>query len=93
MVLGISTLWAQSINTSDPSHISVAPTIEVGNKHCPVTGRAVGEMGPLVKHEYNGKIYNLCCGMCPKTFDSDPSKYAKIAQDDAAQNGKYTGKN
>jgi len=60
-----------------------AGTVEVGNKHCPVTGNPIGVMGPGVKHLYNGKIYNLCCGMCPRTFDSDPERYAKIAEADA----------
>jgi YHS domain-containing protein len=41
-------------------------------------------MGPGVKHLYNGKIYNLCCGMCPQTFDSNPAYYAKIAEDEVA---------
>jgi len=62
--------------------------VEVGNKHCPVTGREIGQMGPGVKHEYKGKIYNLCCGMCPRTFDSDPARYAKIAEDETASQNK-----
>lgn len=56
--------------------------VEVGNKICPVSGNKVGEMGPAIKHEYNGKIYNLCCGMCPSKFDKDPTKYSKIAEDE-----------
>ncbi|MBI5023838.1 MAG: hypothetical protein HZC18_02430 [Candidatus Omnitrophica bacterium] len=31
---------------------------EVGNKVCPVSGKKVGEMGEVIKYEYNGKIYN-----------------------------------
>jgi YHS domain-containing protein len=57
--------------------------VEVGNKHCPVTGNPVDAMGGPIKHLYNGKIYNLCCPMCPHTFDSNPAYYAKIAEDDA----------
>lgn len=59
--------------------------IEVGNKICPVSGEKVGEMGPPVKHEYNGKVYNFCCAMCPPKFDKDPAKYAKIAEDEVAK--------
>jgi len=60
-----------------------AQGVEVGNKHCPVTGNPVDAMGGPIKHFYNGKIYNLCCGMCPRTFDSNPAYYAKIAEDEA----------
>ncbi len=58
--------------------------VEVGNKICPVSGQKVGSMGEIVKHEYNGKVYNLCCGMCPKSFQKDPEKYSKIAEDEVA---------
>ena len=64
--------------------------VEVGNKLCPVSGEKVGEMGKAVKYEFNGKIYNLCCGMCVKDFKKDPEKYSKIAEDEvavAAKNG------
>jgi YHS domain-containing protein len=60
--------------------------VEVGNKTCPVTGNPIGSMGPGVKYEYNGKIYNLCCPACRRTFDSDQAKYAQIAENDAARN-------
>lgn len=33
--------------------------VAVGNKICPVSGEKVGEMGDIVKYEYNGRIYNL----------------------------------
>lgn len=58
--------------------------VEVGNKICPVSGNPVddGKMGEVVKYEYNGKIYNLCCKMCVKDFQKDPEKYSKIAQDE-----------
>lgn len=54
--------------------------IEVGNKLCPVSGDKIGSMGEGVKHVYNGKIYNLCCPMCVKTFQEDPEKYSQIAE-------------
>ncbi len=56
--------------------------VEVGNKVCPVSGEKVGQMGDIVKYEYNGKIYNLCCPMCKKDFSKDPEKYRKIAEDE-----------
>lgn len=59
-----------------------AAPVEVGNKICPVSGDKIGAMGDTVKREYNGKVYNLCCSMCPKDFDKDPAKYAKIADDE-----------
>ena len=58
--------------------------VEVGNKICPVSKEKVGEMGDVVKYEYNGKIYNLCCPMCKKNFAKDPKKYSKIAEDEVA---------
>ena len=58
-------------------------TAEVGNRHCPVSGKEVGVMGPAYKLTYNGKVYNLCCPGCKATFNSDPEKFSKIAEDDA----------
>ncbi len=63
--------------------VAAAAAVEVGNKICPVSGEKVGQMGEIVKQEYNGKVYNLCCGMCVKDFQKDPAKYAKIAEDAA----------
>jgi len=88
LVLSISTAWAQEASTPDSSQMSSVQPIEVGNKHCPVTGREIGQMGPGIKHLYKGKIYNLCCGMCPRTFDSDPDRYAKIAEAEVASESK-----
>jgi len=92
LVLGVSVVWVQEVKAQNMSQIQTAP-IEVGNKTCPVSHEQVGQMGPAIKYEYNGKIYNLCCPMCKHTFASDPAKYAKIAEDDAAQNGKYQATN
>lgn len=60
---------------------------EVGNKVCPVSGKNVGEMGEVVKYEYNGKIYNFCCDACKKDFVKNPEKFAKIAEDEVAASG------
>ncbi len=62
--------------------------VEVGNNICPVSGDEIpapGEesaMGEVVKYEYKGKIYNLCCTMCAKDFKKDPEKYSKIAEEE-----------
>lgn len=58
--------------------------IEVGNKICPVSGDKVGAMSKSVKMSHNGKVYNLCCGMCVKDFNANPDKYTKIAEDEVA---------
>lgn len=55
--------------------------VEVGNKICPVSSKDVWSMGQPQKYEYKGKIYNLCCKMCLKSFKKDPEKYSKIAQE------------
>ena len=62
-----------------------AQLVEVGNKICPVSHEQVGKNGMMPqKVTYNGKIYNLCCGMCVKDFNKDPEKYAKIAEDEVS---------
>lgn len=78
---GTSLVYAQS----EPAPASQQPAgVEVGNTICPVGKEKVGEMGEVVKYEYNGKIYNLCCPMCKKDFAKDPGKYSKIAEDEVA---------
>lgn len=83
LFLGLSATWAQQTNTPDSSQMSVAQPIDVGNKHCPVSGRQIGVMGPGVQETYNGKIYHLCCGGCISTFEGNPVKYSKIAENEA----------
>lgn len=81
MVAGTSLVYAQS----EPAPASQQPAaVEVGNKICPVSKEKVGEMGEVVKYEYKGKIYNLCCPMCKKDFVKDPDKFSKIAEDEVA---------
>ena len=65
------------------AEVSNVQTIEVGNKHCPVSGREVGLMGPAIKMNYKGKIYHLCCPGCISIFNSNPEKYSKMAEDEA----------
>lgn len=78
--LGGSLAYAQAEQTEQAQPAAA----EVGNKICPVSGEEVGEMGEVVKYEYNGKIYNLCCPACKKDFSKDPEKYSKIAEDEVA---------
>ena len=80
-------VFAESSTDQQNQSIAEKKTIEVGNKTCPVTGNPVndGKMGELVKYEYKGKIYNLCCKMCLKDFKKDPEKYSKIAEEQAAK--------
>ena len=81
ILLGAGLAFAQQTPPATQAEVQL---VEVGNKICPVSGNKVGEMGPAVKHAYNGKTYNLCCGMCPSKFDKDPAKYSKIADDEVA---------
>jgi len=77
--LTIGVAFTQEVQSTQQS---VYEPIQVGNKHCPVSGREVGLMGPAFKYVYNGKVYNLCCPGCKSTFDSNPTKYSKIADGD-----------
>jgi len=70
-------------HTHHETEDSSSTAVEVGNKICPVSGEKVGEMGEVIKYEYNGKIYNFCCEMCIKDFKKDPEKYSKIAEEEA----------
>ena len=54
--------------------------MNIGNTMCPVSGESVEAMGKPYQVEYNGKVYNLCCKACAKTFKKDPEKYSKIAE-------------
>ena len=58
-----------------------AKAVEAGNKVCPVLGNPVSSE---VKVEYKGKIYHFCCPMCVATFNQDPEKYSKIADEEIA---------
>lgn len=78
LCLGAGYIWAQSPDKAQ-AQTSAAP-VDVANKTCPVSGRAIGVMGPGVQVTYNGKIYHLCCPGCVSTFNSDPAKYSKIAE-------------
>jgi len=87
--LGATLIFAQQTPPLSQSARSTATQpVDVGNKFCPVSGRPIGVMGPGVQEIYNGKIYHLCCGGCVSTFESDPGKYSKIADDEIAAKNK-----
>lgn len=84
-LLIVSPLFAQeSQDHSKPPAAKSQTTeaVEVRNKICPVSGNSVDDpsMGGLIKHEYKGKIYNLCCEGCVSDFEKDPEKYSAIAE-------------
>ncbi len=60
--------------------------VEVHNKFCPISHEEVGKEGMVpFKEVYNGKVYLLCCSMCDKDFKSDPEKYSKMLDEQAAK--------
>ena len=42
---------------------------------CPVSGEKVGEMGPPVSIDYQGKKVAFCCDTCIAKFQKEPAKY------------------
>jgi YHS domain-containing protein len=62
-----------------------APVL-VGNKNCPVCGMEISasDLGKNTA-EYNGKVYNVCSEADKENFLADPSKYAKVAEDEVAR--------
>ena len=60
-----------------------APAEEMGNKICPISGEKI-EAGTMKQVTYNGKVYNLCCGMCEKDFMKDPEAAIKKLESMAA---------
>lgn len=59
---------------------SPTKALDVGNTICPVMGEKINDQ-TRVRHEYEGKIYNLCCVGCINEFKKDPRKYVKISED------------
>ncbi len=59
--------------------------VEVGNTICPVSGEPVDVDGKPVEVVYKGKVYQVCCRMCAKTFMKDPEKYSAMAEQQAAE--------
>jgi len=69
--------------TSQPTQDTSA--VDLGNTICPVSGDKVGDS--KLTANYDGKIYHLCCGGCPKKFAEDPATYAKTVAADPAKYG------
>lgn len=86
LAIGLSGAWspAACAQTEQAAPEVQPAAVEVGNTICPVSKEKVGEMGEVVKYEYNGKVYNLCCPACKKDFAKDPEKYSKIVEDEVA---------
>lgn len=74
--ISLSPLWA----------LPQEGAVEFGNTICPVSGEEIKE-DEVIKYEYDGVIYNLCCKICLKDFKKDPEKYIKKleAQREAAE--------
>lgn len=50
-------------------------------KVCPVSGKELGSMGPLIKMVVKGETIFLCCPDCKKEVEKNPDKYiAKVAE-------------
>jgi len=80
---GIGVCQSGDTKAKEAAAVYSAP-VKVNNTVCPVTGNPVNMKDPVTV-EYNGKIYNLCCAMCPAVFKADPEKYSKIAEEQAAK--------
>jgi len=53
-----------------------------GQKTCPVTGEALGSMGPPVPVTVKGQTIYVCCQGCVESVQSDPDLYiAKVMRE------------
>jgi len=43
----------------------------------PVCGKRVNRQKAHIALDYEGYTYFLCCPLCQRTFEEDPSKYAR----------------
>ncbi len=46
-----------------------------GQKTCPVTGEALGSMGPPIPVTVKGQTIYVCCEGCVEAVQSDPDVY------------------
>lgn len=92
LVLGGSTVKAETISQEINVTAQVDKPVDVGNKICPVSGEKID---PKFKetYEYNGKIYNFCCAMCIDTFKSNPDKYIKKVKEELESQSKEENTN
>ena len=85
-LLSVSSLAATGADTSlvlKPNAAQLKAAKAVGNKHCPVTGEALGSMGTPLQVVYQGKAVSLCCKGCIKSFAKDPKGMLAKAEADA----------
>jgi YHS domain-containing protein len=55
--------------------LMIAPALMADVSTCPVSGEKLGEMGPPVSIDYQGKKVAFCCDSCIAKFQKDPAKY------------------
>ena len=53
----------------------IVPALMADVSTCPVSGEKLGEMGPPVSVDYQGKKVAFCCDSCITKFQKDPAKY------------------
>lgn len=57
-----------------------------GQKTCPVTGEALGSMGPPIPVSMKGQTIYVCCEGCVKAVQGDPDQYiAKVIHERSGQ--------
>jgi YHS domain-containing protein len=76
---------APSTPSAPPSAKAAVPGTDLANTVCPVTGDKVGDS--KLTETYDGKVYHMCCSDCPKDFEKDPAKFAKLVAADPAKYG------
>ena len=55
--------------------LMIAPALMADVFTCPVSGEKLGEMGPPVSIDYQGKKVAFCCDSCIAKFQKEPTKY------------------
>ncbi|MBX9582349.1 MAG: hypothetical protein K2X87_18755 [Gemmataceae bacterium] len=53
-----------------------------GQRTCPVTGQALGSMGPPVPVTLGGQTVYVCCKACVAKIQRDPDAYLRKVQAD-----------
>ena len=57
-----------------------------GQKTCPVTGEALGSMGPPISVTVKGQTIYVCCQGCAETVQTDSDAYlAKVMRERSGQ--------
>lgn len=79
-----SQAYGATMANNRPVQQNVAPL--GGQKTCPVTGEALGSMGPPVAVNVKGQTIYVCCEGCVKTVQGDPDQYiAKVMRERSGQ--------